>query len=88
MKKHFQRLAAFVFVTAALAACVSPLGMDDSQSSDQVATAAAMTLQALAPEAVDKTPSLLPRRLYYLGRDSQGLAQAFRMQQDARQKLS
>jgi hypothetical protein len=86
MKKHFQRLAAFLFVIAALAACVSPMGMGDSQSSDQVATAAAMTLQALAPQVADKTISLLPRSLYFLGNDTQGIAQIFRMERDGKTK--
>jgi hypothetical protein len=84
MKKHFQHLAAFLFVITALAACVSPMG--DSQSSDQVATAAAMTLQALAPEMTDKPTTLLPRSLYFLGNDSQGLAQIFRMERDGKTK--
>lgn len=86
MKKHFRHLAVFLFVLTTLAACVSPMGMGDSQSSDQVATAAAMTLQALAPVTIDKNPRLLPRSLYFLGNDSQGISQIYRMERDGKTK--
>jgi dipeptidyl aminopeptidase/acylaminoacyl peptidase len=85
MKKHVQRLAAFLVLIVALAACTSPMGSGQPESSDQVATVLAMTLQALAPEAT-ASPSLLPRSLYFLGVDNQTISQIFRLERDGRTK--
>ncbi len=86
MKKYLQRLAAFLGMIVALAACAAPFGTGDPQSSDRVATAAAMTLQALAPEAVGTSTSLLPHLLYFLGRDNQTISQIYRLERDGKTK--
>jgi hypothetical protein len=89
MKNYVQRLAAFLAMIVALAACVAPFGNGETQSSDQVATAAAMTLQALAPQAANlpaASPNLLPSRLYFLGRDSQSISQIYRLERDGKTK--
>jgi hypothetical protein len=85
MKKHVQRLAAFLVVIIALAACAAPFGTEEPQSSNQVATVLAMTLQALAPEAAD-TPSLLPHSLYFLGNDNQAITQIYRLEPHGKTK--
>ena len=93
MKKHLQRFAAFLIVILVVAACAAPFGTGETQSSDQVATAAAMTLQALAPEtaelpinAPEASADLLPRRLYFLGNDNQAITQVYRMERDGKTK--
>jgi dipeptidyl aminopeptidase/acylaminoacyl peptidase len=86
MKKYVQRLAAFLVMIVALAACAAPFGTEDTGSSDQVATAAAMTLQALAPETASVSVPLLPRRLYFLGNDNQSISQVYRLERDGRTK--
>lgn len=94
MNKHLRRFAVLVFLATTLAACVSPLGSGQTQpaSMDQVATAAAMTLQALAPEAADTSSrplatNLFPHSLYFLGKDSQSLTQIYRMERDGQTKI-
>jgi hypothetical protein len=86
MKKHMQRMAAFLVFIVVLAACTSPFGTGENQSSDQVATAAAMTLQALAPQVTSMPANLLPRSLYFLGNDNQGISQIYRLDRDGRTK--
>ena len=94
MEKHLQRFAAFLIVILAVAACASPFGPGEDQPSyDQVATVAAMTLQALSTEAADvptnvpaASASLLPHRLYFLGNDSQAITQVYRMERDGKTK--
>src|SRR5690349_16777685 len=87
MKKHLRGFVPVLVLLVAVVACASPIRVSETQpSTNEVATAAAMTLQALAPEVVDKTPSLLPRSLYFLGNDSQGVNQIFRMERDGKTK--
>lgn len=93
MKKHFRRVTAFLFLVAAVAACASPIATAENQSSDQMATLAAMTLQALAPQAastpasaLESSKNLLPHRLYFLGRDSQAISQLYRLERDGMTK--
>lgn len=87
MKKYLQRLAAFLGMIVALVACAAPFGTGETQSSDQVATAAAMTLQALAPEAVTAPAVLLPHSLYFLGKDNQSINQIYRLERDGKTKV-
>jgi WD40 repeat protein len=87
MKKSLQRPAAFLGVMIALAACAAPFDTGETQSSDQVATAAAMTLQALAPQAGSTLTPLLPRRLYFLGKDNQSISQIYRLERDGKTKI-
>ena len=84
MKKLWQRLAAFLGILVALVACAAPFGTGETQSSDQVATAAAMTLQALAPETTNTSTPLFPHRLYFLGHDNQGLSQIYCLERDGK----
>jgi hypothetical protein len=94
MEKHLQRFAAFLIVILAVGACASPFGPGEDQPSyDQVATVAAMTLQALAPESADvpatvpeASTNLLPHRLYFLGNDNQAITQVYRMERDGKTK--
>lgn len=86
MKNYLQRFAAFLVVIVALAACAAPFGTGETQSSDQVATAAAMTLQALAPEPARTSMDLLPHRLYFLGKDNQAISQIYRLEHDGKTK--
>ena len=89
MKKHVQ-FAVFFALIVIVAACASPIPMDETQPSfDHVETAVAMTFQALAPEATnlstgvpDGTATLLPRSLYFLGNDNQAVSQIYRMERD------
>jgi len=84
MKKHVQRLAAFLALIVALAACTSPMGTGEPQASDQVATVLAMTLQALAPDAAEASSSLLPHGLYFLGNDNQAISQIYHLERDGK----
>lgn len=93
MKKHVQRLAAFLVLAFLIASCGVPLGTGEPQTSDQVETAVAMTLQALGPEVADPATSvtetqasLLPRSLYFLGNDQQGVNQIYRLERDGKTK--
>jgi Tol biopolymer transport system component len=84
MKKYI-RAAVFIALLA-VAACAAPMGVGETQpSSNQVATTVALTLQALE-SGVATTPeaqsSLLPRSLYFLGNDSQGISQVYRLERD------
>src|SRR5262245_42545353 len=56
-------------------------------SPDQVGTVVAMTLTAMSPgtgatPGTDGSASLLPHTFYYLGTDSAGLTQVFRIERD------
>ena len=94
MKKYWQRSAAFLIVMIVIAACTPLFGNEESQaSSNQVATAAAMTLQALSPATSDVSadgqavPSnLLPHSLYFLGNDNQSTGQVYRLERDGKTK--
>jgi hypothetical protein len=95
MKKRLRLLTALFIFTVTLVACVSPIATDGPQpsSSNDVATMAAMTLQALAPQAasaptvVPESPViLLPHLLYFLSNDSQSILQVFRLERNGRTK--
>ena len=89
MKKHI-RFAVFFILIAIVAACASPVPMDETQPSfNQMETAVAMTFQALAPEATNlstRVPevqaSLLPHSLYFLGNDNLAVSQIYRVERD------
>lgn len=94
MNKHLRWFVVLLFLVTILAACARTLGAGETQpaSMDQVATAAAMTLQALAPESADTSvgvpaTNLLPRSLYFLGRDSQSITQLYRLERDGQTKI-
>ena len=93
--KRLMRLLAFIFLTVAAAACAaSPIRIDGNQpSADQVETAAATTLQTLAPGVTDAPATqpvvqadLLPQTLYFLANDNQGIIQIYRLERDGRTK--
>src|SRR5262249_38380353 len=91
MKTLAQPLAAFLVMMIAISACAEPFGPEEGQpSSDQVATAAAMTLQALAPETgqapvnLTEASARLPHPLYFLGHDNQSIAQIYRLERDGK----
>ena len=94
MNKRFRPFSALLILTIIIAACTSPAADAGTQpsSADQVATVVVMTLQALTPE-VDAGPSpepeapedtLLPHTFYFLGTDSAGLTQVFRIERDGK----
>ena len=88
MNKRFRPIAAFIILTIAVMACALPAGIDPT--TDQVATIVASTLQALTPvsseiPAATSVPideGILPHSFYYLGNDSSGLIQVFRIERD------
>src|SRR5215216_6838872 len=94
MNRQIRFFPAFLALTIAVLACsLSPLGINGTQtpSPDQVATAVAMTLQALTPDADAGEPTpepstipsgLLPHTFYYIGTDTAGLTQVFRIERD------
>ena len=87
-----QRVYPFIaFVILALAALACGLsGGGQPASPDQVQTIVAATIQALTPAPGTETtstpvveaPSILPHSFYYLGTDSVGLTQVFRIEKD------
>lgn len=95
MKKRLRLLALLFIFAVMVVACVAPITTNGTQpsSSNDVATMAAMTLQALAPQAVnaptgvrESTTILLPHDLYFLSNDSQAILQIFRLERDGRTK--
>jgi hypothetical protein len=92
MNKRIRFFSAFLILAIAVLACsLSPFGVDGTQTSspDQVATAVALTLQALTPDVHGTTPEpsavpagLLPHTFYYRGTDNTGLTQVFRIERD------
>jgi len=95
MNKRFQPATIYFMLAIAMVSCAPPVANGETQPSvsDEVATIVAMTLQAATPEIVD-TPtnvpeastSLLPRSLYFLGKDDQWISQLYRMERDGRTK--
>jgi hypothetical protein len=98
MLNHIRPLAAFILLSAAILACALPIPSAPQApqnngtatppfNSDQVGTVVALTLTGAAPGS-GPTPGpvgggdLLPRSLYYLGLDSAGLTQVFRVERD------
>ena len=87
MRKLVRCLAVLLALPVAVLACSSPIHLDDDASgSNPVATAAAMTLQALAPQDGTVSASLLPHPLYFLGNDSQAISQIYRLERDGKTK--
>lgn len=95
MKKRLRLLTACFLFAIVGVACVSPLPSDGTvpPSSNDVATAAAMTLQALAPQTVTEgTPfpgssgNLFAQSLYFIGHDNQAISQVFRLDRDGSTK--
>ena len=93
MKRHL-RLAVLMAFLVTVAACASPVTFEETEPSmREVETIVAATFQALAPEIVESpagapvsASSLLPHTLYFLGNDSQGVSQIFRMERDGTTK--
>ena len=89
MNKQIRVFPALLALTIAVLACsLSPFGIGGAQTpaTDQVATAVALTLQAVTPDPGGQTPStpadLLPHTFYYRGTDNAGLTQVFRLERD------
>ena len=89
MKKQAQ-FVVFMVLIAILAACGSPMAIDENQPSfNQVETLVALTFQALATQEMDMStgvPGLLPHALYFLGNDSQAVSQIYRLERDGKTK--
>jgi hypothetical protein len=92
MNKHIGISLAFLALTLAVLACsLPPFGINGTplSSSHLVGTAVALTLQApptgvgrTTPEPSATPDGLLPHTFYYLGTDSVGLTQVFRIERD------
>jgi len=89
MKKSFRPLLVLLTLTFAAFACTLPFAIPQP-SGDPVATVVAATLQALTPtasggESPTTAPAgLLPHSLYYLNKDSAGVAQVYRLEADGK----
>ena len=97
MTKHIRTFFALLTLATLMMACTAPtieIGTPPS-SSDQVATVVVMTLQALTPVTPEmetgQTPepeapadALLPHTFYFLGTDTAGLTQVFRIERDGK----
>src|SRR5512147_63366 len=85
-------IAAILLMLAALACALPGGGGGQPSTPNQVETIVAATIQALTPvtgaEATStpeaETPSVLPHTFYYLGTDSVGLTQIFRIEKDGK----
>jgi hypothetical protein len=91
MKRQL-RFAVFTVLVITVVACTSPARITQP-SADQMETVVAATFQALAPEAAASSTSvptavssLLSHTLYFLGNDSQGISQIYRMERDGTTK--
>ncbi len=88
MNKRFPVFSAFVVLAIAMLACGLPLSGAPTTSPDVVSTVVALTMQALTPQGSVSTPetvtAVLPHDLYFLGKDSAGLAQVFYLDRDAK----
>lgn len=89
MKKYFQTSLAFMILALSVMACAVPsVGGNSGPSPDAVATAVALTLQAMTPGTdggVTPAPveeGLLPHSLYFLASDNAGRTQIFRIEKD------
>ena len=78
MKKLFRPLTAFLAITTSMLACSSSFNVVATQSPSPTV----VTAQTEAP--ITDTVDLLPRPLYFLGKDSQSLTQVYRIERDAR----
>src|SRR5215212_5537701 len=88
MHTRFRVVSIFFVLLIVLTACTMSVGVESppEPSSDQVATVVAQTLQAGTPVAITPGASatVLPRSLYFLGKDNQSLTQVFRMERDGK----
>jgi hypothetical protein len=99
MSKNFRPLIAFLILSMAVLACILPTpAAPPPQNSatatppfspGQVGTVVALTLTGMAPgpgttPGTDGSAGLLPHSLYFLGTDSAGLTQVFRIERDGR----
>ena len=95
MKKYFRSIPVCIILVIAMVACAPPIANSGTQPSvsGEVATVVALTLQASTPEIAD-TPTnapeastnLLPRSLYFIGKDNEWISQIYRMERDGRTK--
>lgn len=92
MTTHYRPLIAFLVLTVVMLACALPLPGGPAPTTDEVATAVALTMQALTPagestltptaEPEPEPAGLLPHTLYFMNNDSIGNAQVFRLGTD------
>ena len=94
MNNRFRPIAAFLALTVVVMACALPIPGSPGPTTDEVATAVALTMQALTPaseveatataEPEEAPPGLLPHSLYFMNNDSTGIAQVFRLGTDGK----
>lgn len=92
MNRRVYPFVALIFMMLAALACGLPGSGGQPSTPNQVETIVAATIQALTPApgteptSVPSTeaPSVLPHSFYYLGTDSSGLTQVFRIEKDGK----
>lgn len=94
MITRFRPIAAFLVLTVVMMACALPVPGSPGPTVDDVATAVALTMQALTPvsgstitptsEPEPEPVGLLPHALYFMNNDSIGNAQVFRLGTDGK----
>ena len=89
MRKELYPLIGLLVLAIVGMACALSFGGVPSASPEEVATVVALTMQALTPVSEggptpEPVAGLLPGSLYYLGTDSVGLTQVFRIDRDGR----
>src|SRR4030095_10106967 len=80
-------VAILMILTLVMVACASPVETAVTQpSSDEAATSLTLTTEAIdTPTNVPEvSSSLLPDSLYFLGKDSQGISQVYRIERDGK----
>jgi hypothetical protein len=91
MNKYLRRFTSILWLALTVAACAAPMNAGDPQSSsvNEVETAVAMTLQAMAPDstetsadAPESASTLLPHSLYFLSN-----MQVFRLERDGKTQV-
>jgi WD40 repeat protein len=94
MNNRFRPIMAFLVLTVVAMACALPIPGSPGPTVDEVATAVALTMQALTPASeVTATPTsepepapagLLPHSLHFINNDSISVAQVFRLGTDGK----
>lgn len=89
MNNRFRRISAFLVLIITMMACALPFPGSPGPTTGEVATAVALTMQALTPVDIDTSTltsvpepdpaGLLPHSLYFVSNDSTGIAQVFRL---------
>jgi hypothetical protein len=77
MKNHIRHITALLVIITSMLACSSSFNVVETQPSS-------VPENTQAAETSNEPPVLLPQPLYYLGKDTQGLMQVFRVDPDGK----